>query len=530
MKKLWKNNTILTILLTVIFISITAQATQAYDKLSISQYNGSYTYICDVDYDGVTKVIITYESYITSGKSWFLVPKNFTKYTLTIVSGSITHEEVKRAYTSEGEEFTFYDNFTFTYIGNPNFQLKLNYTMDNGALIVEPQCFFYSPQIYFNPSDTGIAYIYLPGESKVSGGNIQPPPTSITSEGGKQKITIKLQTNSARIAIEYTTSKPGNFKTYKEGIFEVTTPERYMGIAENIIKTYKTFYNNLTKIFNVNLTSVKVVFFAPRMVDLGTGGYTPFNGTHLGNIYLNLLYTRTAQGFWEQIAIHELIHHFAWAAGISPNILWLHEGLAEYLSINLTLSMGWTGASSRMQTLEEVAKQLNGNYGFVQWWNPMQTPSNVLDYYAASYMIVKTIVEENGGISFLQKLFREINGETISDTDTLIHYMNMAAGRDLTLKFISFGFKLTGESEIYRMIVEAKYALMKKSWAQPFAFIANWLLNTSINMLSSGNTMLATVIGWMGIFISMLAVTLTVALWGGILMLLTRRMRDEDEL
>jgi hypothetical protein len=71
---------------------------------------------------------------------------------------------------------------------------------------------------------------------------------------------------------------------------------------------------------------------------------------------------------------------------------------------------------------------------------------------------------------------------------------------------------------------------MKKSWAQPFAFIANWLLNTSINMLSSGNTMLAMVIGWIGIFISMLAVTLSVALWGGILMLLTRRMRDEDEL
>jgi len=108
--------------------------------------------------------------------------------------------------------------------------------------------------------------------------------------------------------------------------------------------------------------------------------------------------------------------------------------------------------------------------------------------------------------------------------------MSMAAGRDLTLKFISFGFKVAGESEIYKMIVEAKYALMKKRWAQPFALIANWLLDTSINMLSSGNIMLATIIGWIGIFISMLAVTLTVALWGGILVLLTMKVRGEDEL
>jgi hypothetical protein len=529
MEKLWRNITILLIMI-VISISTTTHTIQAYNKLNTSQYNGLYTYICDVDYDGVTKVTITYDSYITSGRSWLLVPRNFTKYTLTVISGSIVHEEVKRAYTKEGEEFAFYDNFTFTYLGDSNFKLKLNYTMDNGALIVEPRCFFYSPQIYFNPADTGIVYIYLPGDSKVLEGNVQPPPTSITFEDGKQKITIKLQTNSARIAIEYTTSRPGNLKTYSRGIFEVITPHRYMDIAENLIRTYETFYTNLTKIFSVNLTSIRIIFFAPRMADLGTGGYIPFNGTHLGNIYLNLLYTRTVQGFWEQIALHELIHHFTWAAGISPNVLWLHEGLAEYLSIKLTMNMGWTGALSRVKTLENIAKQLSDNYGFVQWWNPLQTPSNILSYYAASYMIVKTVVEENGGISFLQKLFREIKGTTISDTNTLIHYMSIAAGRDLTLKFISFGFKVTEESEIYKMIVEAKYALMKKRWAQPFALIANWLLDTSINMLSSGNIILAKIIGWIGIFISMLAVTLTVALWGGILVLLTMKVRGEDEL
>ncbi|MEM3166275.1 MAG: hypothetical protein QXM67_04125, partial [Candidatus Methanomethylicia archaeon] len=337
-------------------------------------------------------------------------------------------------------------------------------------------------------------------------------------------ITIRLQSNSARIAIEYTTMQTGNMMVYSDGIFQVVTPERYREVAENLIKTYKTFYNNLTKIFGVNLTIVKVMFFAPRIADLGTGGYIPFNGTHLGNIYLNLLYIRTAQGFWEQIALHELIHHFAWKAGISPNLLWVHEGLAEYLSIKLTMNMGWEGALSRMKTLEEISLQLKENYGFIQWWNPVETPSNILNYYAASYAIIKTILEGYGGLNLLQKLFNEIKGLTISDTETFINYLNIASKKDLTIKFIEWGFKISGGLWIYKEIIEAKYILMRKNFAQPFAWIANILLNLSQRLLTSEYDWLAIIIGEIGIFISYLAISLTVILWGGIIVIIISKV------
>jgi len=516
--------TIFTLIIMLIIPLIVNISYSYNDQILSQQYSGTYSYICDVDDDGITKITIIYESSRSSGESWLLVPRNFTKYTIREISGRIKSSELKRAYTATGEEFTFYDNYTFTYIGSPVFKLEINYTMNNGALIVEPNCFFYSPQIYFSQRDAGIVYIYLPGNSRVSRSGVQPSPTDIGLEGGKWKITIRLQSNSARIAIEYTTMQTGNMRVYSDGIFQVVTPERYREVAENLIKTYKTFYNNLTKIFGVNLTIVKVMFFAPRIADLGTGGYIPFNGTHLGNIYLNLLYIRTAQGFWEQIALHELIHHFAWKAGISPNLLWVHEGLAEYLSIKLTMNMGWEGALSRMKTLEEISLQLKENYGFIQWWNPVETPSNILNYYAASYAIIKTILEGYGGLNLLQKLFNEIKGLTISDTETFINYLNIASKKDLTIKFIEWGFKISGGLWIYKEIIEAKYILMRKNFAQPFAWIANILLNLSQRLLTSEYDWLAIIIGEIGIFISYLAISLTVILWGGIIVIIISKV------
>lgn len=522
-----RKSTTLKIITIIIFLSIQLTAVNtsySYNKGILSQYNGIYSYTFEVDGEGVTNITIIYEASKSLGESWLLVPKNFTTYTVREISGKIVSSEVKKAYTTTGEEFTFYDNYTFKYIGNPIFKLELKYTMINGALIVEPNCFFYSPQIYFSPMDMGIAYVYLPANIKVSSSGIQPTPTSIEVEGGRWKITIRLQLNSARIAIEYTTTQTGNMKTYGEGRFKVTTPERYREIAENLIEIYETFYENLTRIFDVNLTSVNVMFFAPKIKDLGTGGYIPFNGTHLGNIYLNLLYIRTAKGFWEQIALHELIHQFTWKAGISPNLLWVHEGLSEYLSIKLTMNMGWEGASSRMKTLEDIASQLNGNYGFIQWWNPMETPPNILNYYSASYMVIKTILEEGGGLNILQKLFKEIKGLTISDTETFVNYLNIASQKDFTVKFIEWGFKISKSSGIYVDIIQAKYLLMKKNFAQPFTWIANMLLSLSQKLLASGQDWLAIIIGEIGIFISYLAISLTVILWGGIVVIIVLKV------
>jgi len=490
---------------------------------------GEYKYIFKVNQDGVNNITIIYEAW-RNGDSWLLLPKNFTKYEIKVLDGEIIHEKLEKAYTSQGDEYVFYSNYTFQYRANGKFMMKITYTMKYGSIIVEPQCFFYSPQIYFKSEDRGVVEIHLPRNIKIGENKIIPPPAGIEEKGEEYVIKINLSQNIARIAIEYTTENPYNPITMRRGIFTVETPRRYRELAERILETYNLFYENLTKIFSVNLTDIQVIFYAPKLEDLWTGGYVPFNGKNLGKIHLNLIYVRTLKGYWEQIALHELVHHFIYAAGITPDLLWFHEGMAEYVSINLTTQIGWRGQLSRKSDLEATAQTLYPNYGFIQDWKPGRKDENIGKYYAAAYAVVKALADENGGLEFYRKFFQEIKDlKNVTTTDILIHYLSKAAGRDLTNEFKEWNFRIIGVENISQIIVEGRNIVkMKGLLGVPWSLIADEILNLAEEALKNGRTNMAMMEAYMGIMIAQYSLTLTTITICIVMLILIRRIKIEE--
>lgn len=523
------------ILLLLLFISISTSIQLVASKntsLPFKETRGIYNYIITVDDEGEAHIEIEYTAKKNKGISWVLVPKNFTPWEYEIVKGEIVNYNISNAYTSTGEKYVFYNNFTFNFAGKNGFKLLISYNMNYGSIIVEPKAFFYSPQIGFNPKEQAIVHVRFPKTARLREENMAPKPEAITEYNDYFEVTFKLETNMARIAIEYTTTRPLKETTIKEGIFQIKTPIRYIDLAKRLLRAYKKVYKNMTEIFAINLTNVNVKFFAPTLKDLWIAGFIPFNGTHLGEINLNLFFVRTAIGYWEQIALHELVHQFVWAAGISPNILWFHEGLAEYISYELTLKAGWTGAESKREKLEELAETLRPNFGFVQNWRPGKQDKNIIAYYAASYMIVKEIAESNGGIEFYKCFFNKIKGlGNITTIDTLIHYLSTCSKIDLPSKFAAWGFIIVDIYIVQEAIRQGKKILEEQlPIAQPWLFIAKKLLEQAEIALEQGDLKTAIIKASIGETIAKTSLTLTITTIIAIILLILRRIKYEEEI
>ncbi len=503
-----RKNSILIAILAIILLEIIAPTIAE----ATSVNGGSYSYMLTVDDEGKIKVEIKYSSELNKGFSWVLVPKNFTEWKLSVISGEIESSKITDAYTKLGEKFVFYNNFTFKYKSNGLFEMKITYEMDYGSIIVEPKCFFFSPQIGYCPKDSCIVHIFLPKTAQLDQNKMSPKADGIREGDNFYEAVFYLKDNMARIAIEYTTSREASEVVIERGIFSVRTPTRYKHLAERLLNAYEKVYANLTRIFHVNLTEVKVQFYAPTLEDLWIGGFIPFNGTHLGIINLNLFYVRTALGYWEQIAIHELVHHFVWAAGIMPDLLWFHEGLAEYVSFELTLKAGWKGAEGRRVKLEKLAKALYPDYGFIQEWKPGELEGDVMKYYAASYMVVKALADKYGGLNFYSEFFRKIRGlKNVTSTDMLIYYLSAVAGEDLTLNFTNWKFNVINIYEVHEKIRRVKEILSRQiKFAQPWIAIAEKLVREAEQNVRNGDFRGALIKASIAEFIASFALSLTI--------------------
>ncbi len=518
--------------ITFITIMIFINAIISIPTMSFRNKHGTYYYIMKVDNNGKLKVEIIYHSKLRRGSSWILVPKNFTEWKLEVLKGNITNSKEKDAYLRNGEKFIFYNNFTFNYTCSNEFEMKINYEMNYGSIIVEPKCFFFTPQIGFSSNDNCTVYILFPKTAKLDSNKMEPKPFEIKQYEGFHNVTFILHNNIARIAIEYTTINPPNITVINRGIFSVKTPWRYYDLAERLILAYEKVYQNLTRIFAVNLTNVNVEFYAPTLEDLWIGGYVPFNGTHLGEIKLNLFYVRTALGYWEQIAIHELVHHFVWAAGISPELLWFHEGLAEYISFEVTLKAGWTGAEVRRERIEKIAKTIVGNnYGFIQNWKPGELGKDVIFYYAASYTVIKELGKLYGGLKFYEKFFNRIRGfKNITSTDILVYYLSLTAGEDLVSRFKQWNFDIIDIYSVYSKIDNVKKLLNHQNkMAQPWILIARRLVKEAEERVQKGDFRGALIKASIAEFIASHAITLTMLTLIIILLLIVNRLMSGGE-
>jgi hypothetical protein len=333
-----------------------------------------------------------------------------------------------------GGAHPFYDNLTFSYTSSDEpFSMRLRFNMTRGAMIVEPNGFFYSPQIGVSSSASVRAVLTFP-DGVESLDEIQPTPLRVDTYFSKPEVVFSLPSES-RIAVTFTVSWARQTSHIREGKVEADVPSRYLDLGTRMVELYKKAIPLMDALFNGTVDRISMKFFTPSTLpQLSIGGYTPIDPSSFqtGSIYLNLFYFRAQSGTMETIAIHELTHQYEAHVGVSPELLWVQEGLANYVAIQMGKPLDYD-ITPTATDLETTARDLSGNYGMIQYWRPGGTAGSLFQYYAASYEVFKTLADKYGGLSLYSSFFRELPGlkDGLKSTNVAVYELGLSARTNL---------------------------------------------------------------------------------------------------
>lgn len=430
-----------------------------------------------VDEDGFTQVRIVYKSNMENGSSWVFVPR-FSEWLNYTVSGRVYEWSVEEPEKYVGAEYYFYNILSFFFFSEGSqFEMVVEFNFSTAAVIIEPNGMFYSPQIGFSRGNIFKAAVIFPSAFSINrnealalgaGGTYGPRYLNSTFALFEN---LPSSENLLRIQIGFSTpNKEAEIISLESGIFRFETVKRYESYAQSILELYNATYETLVNLFNVTLKSngsadnLIVRFFIPDFNSLmSIGGYVPFSGKSMGDIHINFMFTRYVEGYLEVIALHELIHHFLWRAGVSPqNLLWFHEGIAQYVSIEIAEKLGYAGAGMIKESIEENVKDLeailNGNLGFLAEWTPSNSPRDFNTLYAAAYYVVSRLAEGHG-LNYYAGFFKVINGGKIEDTVTLCYYLSLALNESVAGKLNAWGFNIPDLYTYSPLLKEIKRAV-----------------------------------------------------------------------
>ncbi len=429
--------------------------------VSAQTFGEAYSYSMMFDRDGFTTVDILYNSGVVgSGVSWVAAPKNFTETNLTILEGTIISMG-RATYRTSGDAraHPFYDNLTFSYLSESEpFSMRISYNMTYGAMIVEPNGFFYSPQIGVPSSAKVEVNLTLPDGVEVLS-DAQPPPTRVYEIGSRLTLIFNPSSES-RIAVTFRVPWAKQTSHIRQGIVEADVPSRYLDLGTRMVALYENAVPFMNNFFNQTIDRVSMKFFIPlSLPQLGIGGYTPIDPSSFqtGTIFLNLFYFRALPGTMETIAIHELTHQYEARVGISSSLLWVHEGLANYVAVQMASQLGYD-ATSTDEELDAAARELNENYGMVQYWGSGAAVASLFEYYAASYEVFKSLGQQYGNLSLYSRFFqglRELK-DGLRSSNVAVYQLSLAAGTDLVPQFSKWGFELVDLSGISARIAKLR--------------------------------------------------------------------------
>jgi len=510
---------------TIIFTAVLsfALSSSAFEIAVPASPSGSYSYRFYVNEDGFTNVVIDYVS-SASGSTWVFVPKSsFSNWSRTFSGNINIISENKSTEDVTGVDYYFYQVFEFSYSGPST--MKIQFNVSAGALIIEPRGIFFSPQIGFKEGESGQAEVYLPSDYNIKSDKAlalgsRNYPGSVSSSLHSVSFEFPLSENLIRLQIEFSTTKETpDLSPLNQGIFTFNAVNRYESYGSEILNFFNNVYSNLTALFNVNLTSVNATFFIPDFDEfLSVGGYVPLEKAGItttfekvGDIYINVFFVRAEKGVIEIIALHELIHHFLLQAGISPsNLLWFHEGMAQYASIEVVDRLGYEGAVSERERLEESASQIIVNTVPLQDWNPDSQPEDIGAYYAASYYVVSRLAENYGGLDYYKRFFGTIGGTRIEDNDVLAYHLSLAANASVVPTLRSWGFNVADIYISSTLIEEAKSAIHGLNPIfQPFKFMAEQFYEQGLISLEKGDIEIGNLCLRIAIFLAKWAPLLT---------------------
>ncbi len=457
--------------------------------LNVVHAEKCFKYVFEVDDEGATSVTVyLYDE--EGGSSWLYVPKsqrgslNFTVYEGRLIN--VTYKSLMY----EGREDPFYEIMELHYEASKAFNASIKYHAKYGALIIEPRATFISPRVVHEGVTTNVV-AYLPSyvstsEERVSSasGNINDVKIVKTEEAVVVSAVIG---HNDRLIIEYAVPREAEVVNVSLGCLVFRTPSRYVDFASEVLGALSRAYDVYKEVFDCELQSVYVEFFVPsrRDIALGVEGYVPIVGRELGPIHLNILYIRGVEGFMNVIAMHELAHHFLWHIGVPLSKLWIHEGVAGYLSLALGREMGYHGAVEIHEgPLKKDLERLSGRLGFVQKWTPSSVPpQEVGPYYAASYQVFSILCERYGGLDYLKKLFatfKRLDHFDWYDEYRVAEAFGEAAGdvEEVIELFLGWGFELGIASRPVPKLSQLRERVSSlPDWLEPYKGVAEAMIH-----------------------------------------------------
>ncbi len=481
------------ITLALILLIVTANTMTIRAK---EQEKSGFTYLFTVREDGWIDIYVNFTSE-EAGHAWLLVPK-FHDYDSKLIGISNT--------SIQNSTYYFYYNFTFDFI--PNAYLEINWSYRFGALIVEPKGVFFSTAICYSPAyhteiivnmsaSYQIENIFLSTEQEVQENSFRQEKVIddrrllfFDSEDYKGHLVRVL------ISFEVPTAE---FVEITEGGLKIKCPSRYIDVAENITSAYEMFIQRIMDITNQPEINITLELFVPEDVEeLYTLGYTRLRERLKAEerfepqrVYINMIVIRMPEGTLEETLLHELFHQYMGQAGLSTQLRWAHEGLANYLAIELLKEKGVKLGLDEIETAKQVGEQLE-DFGFLVGWRGGGPPPDPRPYYAASLYLIYTIGEQYGGISLFDRFFEAFTeeGVEIDTMDLFVLYLSQAAGKDLSPMFKQWGFDI--RPSIETRILELKARINKGFRYNPFNWMAGIQLKRARNLFKEGRVSEAT--------------------------------------
>jgi len=454
-----------------------------------------YNYAFVVDSEGSSTANVVYTTNEASGSSWILVPK-FSDWTNNTVRGTVTSWFLNDSESVAEGSFYYYEACFFSFSSDGSeFEMQFQYNVSTAAIIIEPDGIFYSSQIGFESGNSLEVTVDFPTGFKVKtnealayGSSNSYNPSSTTSTHVAFNDIPETE-NLLRIEVGFSTAKKEpELTSITEGVFTFETVPRYTEYARSILDLYNRTYDDYVNLFNVTLETSTVQFFIPDFESLlSLGGYVPFTSNRMGNININIVLTRFIEGYIEITALHELVHQFLWRAGISPStMLWFHEGMAQYVSIEIANKIGFEGARMIASQMEESISQLKEsvgeNFGYLQSWSFSNQPTDTGPYYVAAYYIVKSITEYQGGLDYYARFFRLMNGETVSSNAELGYYLSLTSEQSVAQSLNSWGFNVPDLYLYSPMLGSVKRVISEVNpLCQPYKYIAGLLYEQALS-------------------------------------------------
>jgi len=415
----------------------------------------SLTYYIEVGERANATVTIVFEA-SGSGEGFLGLP-TFEEYTVEVLEGSFE-------FLSSMGLGVFYKNASFRYSGE-RVEVEIRYEFPFATLIAEDKAWFMTPLI-LAPRDFEVTVVVeLYGLDPLGGVECWPV-EPVEREGTVLEFVIPDPVEMNRVIVEYELEEPVHCAEYEREIGNATVVVRvveyYKSIADKIFNLLERSRELLEYTFGGMPERIEFEFYLPELNDLSALGYvrerTIEEGIE-GPIYLNLALIRFKEGYLEETVIHEYVHLALGLAGVPAkrDIRWFHEGVAEYVAIEVCGEIGidvTDFVEGHREALKLVREMYGDDLSFVVDWD-YESPRIRL-YYAAAYYIVNSTAGESG-LHFVKKLVEEIEErggvETIKD---VVEAMSSAAGVDLTERFRAWGFDLEKKDRLSELTERAR--------------------------------------------------------------------------